>query len=147
MPSSPSIQLLSAIWNLWQSLAADGAARLRQECGIDLKAFIALGYLKVRSYQSAELADAMQMPRYEVSRLLGTLEEAGLISRERSSSDGRQVEIRLTPVGEATWLRGLQTVEAVTEPYLAALDSSKREDLILTLAGLIPVRVKENAHD
>lgn len=137
-PPSAAIQLLAAIWNLWQSLVADGAARLRSECGVDLKGFIALGYLQAQPYQSAELAAAMQMPRYEVSRLLGTLEAAGLVCRDRGGSDGRQVRVSLTPAGYAAWEKGLQIVEDVTAPYLASLDSAKREELVQTLAGLIP---------
>lgn len=134
-PSS-SIQLLAAIWNLWQSLAADGTARLRGECGLNLKSFIALSYLEGRAYQPAELADAMQMPRYEVSRLLGELEGKGYVQRLRHPADGRQINIELTPQGVAAWQAGIQTAEAVTEPYLAGLDAAKRADLILTLAGL-----------
>lgn len=134
---SPSIQLLAAIWTLWQSLAAEGAARLRQECGVDLRGFIALGYLQARSYQSTELADAMQMPRYEVSRLLSELENKGFIQRVRQQQDGRQVCVSLTPAGLAAWKMGLHTVENVTAPYLAGLDEARQQDLILTLVGLV----------
>lgn len=136
-PFSPSIQLLAAIWNLWQSLAADGAARLREEGGVDLKGFIALGYLQAQPYQSAELADAMQMPRYEVSRLLSNLEGKGFIQRLRQQKDGRQVQVRVTAAGRAAWEKGLHTVETVTAPYLAGLDSAQQQDLIVTLAGLV----------
>ncbi|MFC6592727.1 MarR family winged helix-turn-helix transcriptional regulator [Deinococcus lacus] len=139
MTSGPSysLQLLAAIWTLWQSLAADGAARLREECGLDLKEFIAAGYLRCRAYQPAELASDMQMPRYEVSRLLRSLEDKGFVGRTRRSTDGRQVTVQLTPSGHAAWERGIRTVEDVTEPYLSGLDAAKREDLMLTLAGLV----------
>lgn len=135
---APSIQLLAALWNLWQSLAQGGAARLREECGVDLKGFIALAYLQAQSYQSAELADAMQMPRYEVSRLLSDLERKGLIQRLRQQKDGRQVQVSLTAAGRTAWEKGLHTAENVTAPYLAGLDSAKQQELILTLAGLVP---------
>lgn len=137
--SSPSLQLLTALWNLWQSLAADGDTRLRVECGVDLKGFIALGYLQARPYQPAELAAALQMPRYEVSRLLGTLENSGLISRVRDGRDGRQVTVNLTQDGQDTWDRGLITVEDVTAPALAGLDRATLDHLIHTLTKLIPV--------
>lgn len=141
--SSPSLQLLTAIWNLWQSLAADGDTRLRVDCGVDLKGFIALGHLQVRPYQPAELAAAMQMPRYEVSRLLGTLEASGLISRVRNGRDGngrdgRQVTVNLTPEGQQAWDRGLNTVEDVTAPCLAGLDPASLDHLIQTLTKLFP---------
>ncbi|WP_291426916.1 MarR family transcriptional regulator [Deinococcus sp.] len=137
MTISPPIQLLVALWSLWQSLAADGAARLREESGLDLKEFIAAGYLQSRAYSPAELAVDLQMPRYEVSRLLGSLEEKGFVQRTRGLSDRRQVVVELTASGLAAWQQGLKTAEAVTEPYLSVLDRAKREDLILTLAGLV----------
>ena len=62
-------------------LAADGAARLREDCGLDLKEFIAAGYLQATPTQPAQLAAELQMPRYEVSRLLGSLEQKGFVQR------------------------------------------------------------------
>lgn len=137
MTTSPAIQLLTALWNLWQSLAADGAARLRDACGLDLKGFIALSYLQEHPYQPAELASALQMPRYEVSRLLGTLEAQGYLARSRARRDGRQVSVQVTDQGRLAWERGVQTVEAVTAPYLAHLGVTRRDELIQTLAGLV----------
>lgn len=134
--SSPSIQLLTAIWNLWQSLVADGAARLREDCGLDLKEFIAAGYLQARPTQPAQLAAELQMPRYEVSRLLGSLEQKGFVQRTRFQTDGRQVLVELTPSGLRAWETGLQTVQHVAEPYLSHLNDTKRQDLIATLASL-----------
>ena len=135
---SPSSQLLTAIWNLWQSLAADGAARLREECGLDLREFIAAGHLRSSPAHPAQLAADLQMPRYEVSRLLRGMEDKGFVQRTRERSDGRQVLVQLTPSGLNAWQIGYRTAEQVTEPYLAGLDDTRRQDLVATLASLTP---------
>lgn len=133
---SPSIQLLTALWNLWQSLAADGSARLREECGLELKEFIAVSYLQACPLHPAKLAQEMQMPRYEVSRLLGSLEEKGFVQRSRQQKDGRQVLVELTASGLSAWQRGLRAVERVTEPYLSCLTGPEQQQLILKLTAL-----------
>ncbi|WP_291432223.1 MarR family winged helix-turn-helix transcriptional regulator [Deinococcus sp.] len=137
MTVSFPIQFLSALWNLWQSLAAEVGARLREEAGLDLKEFIVAGYLQDGAASPTELAQNMQMPRYEVSRLLGNLEDKGYAKRTRSHADGRHVNVQLTETGYAAWERGIATIEVVTEPYLSGLDPARREDLMLTLAGLV----------
>lgn len=144
-PSSP-LELLTALWNLWQSLMADGAERLREECGLDLKEFIAASYLQAAPAHPAELAERMQMPRYEVSRLLRSLEDKGLARRTRDGVDRRQVVVELTPGGLEAWQRGLRTAEQVTAPYLAGLSEGQRQDLLLTLTRLTRPRQGE-LHD
>lgn len=136
-PFPESIQLLTAIWNLWQSLFADGAARLREDCGLDLKEFIAVCHLQAPAHP-ADLAQTLQMPRYEVSRLLKSLEEKGFVQRSRQQADGRQILVELTPNGLEAWQAGMQTVQHVTEPYLAHLNSTQRQELIQTLFSLNP---------
>lgn len=140
---APPIQLLTAIWNLWQSLAAEGTARLREECGLELKEFIAVSYLQAKPAYPAWLADEMQMPRYEVSRLLGNLEQKGFVQRTRDPADGRQVLVALTPDGLSAWQTGLRTTERITRPYLAGLGEQELRDLIRTLTNLAMTH-KEN---
>jgi DNA-binding MarR family transcriptional regulator/GNAT superfamily N-acetyltransferase len=47
-----------------------------------------------------QLRDALAMDAGQLSRLLAKLEQAGLLTRERSRSDGRRQTAQLTPAGE-----------------------------------------------
>jgi DNA-binding MarR family transcriptional regulator len=47
-----------------------------------------------------ELARRLQLAQSTVTELVGRAEDSGLVSRERSASDGRIAYLRLTPEGE-----------------------------------------------
>ncbi|KUJ77221.1 MarR family winged helix-turn-helix transcriptional regulator [Ruegeria profundi] len=54
-----------------------------------------------------ELKERLLLPQYGLSRMLGRIAEAGLITREEVENDGRGQTIKLTPKGlairEAMW--------------------------------------------
>ncbi len=52
--------------------------------------------------QPSELSDLQGIPRNNVSEILASLEEEGLVSRELHGSDRRRFVIRLTPQGRKT---------------------------------------------
>jgi DNA-binding MarR family transcriptional regulator len=60
-----------------------------------------------------ELAERLQMKHHGVVALLTRCEEAGLVSRRKSASDRREVEIHLLPLGEKrlAHLAGLHEAE------------------------------------
>lgn len=134
-----SIQLLEALWLLWQSLASEGEAALQHDLKLDLRSFIVLSHLQEHAYQSAELAAQLMLKRYEMSRLLGSLEQKGLITRTASTpGDRRRVTVTLTPSGRQAWQRGIQTAEQVTRQYLAHLTPSEIQALIGSLHAITP---------
>lgn len=55
-----------------------------------------------------ELASELNLARPTVSVVLGRLEISGLITRQRSTDNRRQVEIRATPAGRQLFTRSLQ---------------------------------------
>lgn len=133
-PFPPSILLLEALWLLWQSIAADGETQLHAELGLDLRAFIALSHLQARSFQPAELANALMLRRYETSRLLAQLEEKKLIQRVPGlNADGRRVTVSITPDGRALWQKGIGVASRVTEGHLSNLSDTDIISLIQTL--------------
>jgi DNA-binding MarR family transcriptional regulator len=77
----------------------------------------------------------LQLPN--LTKILNELDAAGLVKRNRSKSDGRAVEIVLTPKGQ----RLMKEAVALTEPYnrrmLAPLDASERTTLIALLNRLM----------
>lgn len=81
----------------------------------------------------ARLASRVQLSSATVSRIIDRLVRAGLVSRERGTSDRRRVWIRLTELGE-------ERFEALPKPLqeeflqrLGALPDEERKDLVVAL--------------
>lgn len=69
-----------------------------------------------------ELAERLQMKPHGMAALLSRCEEGGLISRTQSTTDRRQVEIRLRPASE----RILERLAALHEAELRSLKGTFR---------------------
>lgn len=57
-----------------------------------------------------ELAERLHLAQSSVTELVGRMEEAGLVRRERSDDDGRVTYLRLTDEGERRFARGFQNL-------------------------------------
>lgn len=66
----------------------------------------------------------------DVTRLITRLEKAGLVTRERSSSDRRIVTVRITPSGLERLDRLDAPLEALHGEQLAMLDEQEQQTLI-----------------
>lgn len=64
-----------------------------------------------------ELAERLQIKHHGVVALLTRCEEAGLVSRRKSESDRREVEVHLLPLGQ----KHLQRLAALHEAELRSL--------------------------
>jgi DNA-binding MarR family transcriptional regulator len=71
-----------------------------------------------------ELAERLQLAQSTVTELVDRAVDAGLLQRERSRDDGRVVDVRLTPEGEARLSSAFTTLE------------SERRDLVTALVNL-----------
>lgn len=70
-----------------------------------------------------ELADALVIERYNLTRLVDRLEQEGLVTRVRSSQDGRAAYVTITNAGRALRKRMWKIYEAaVKELFLAQFD-------------------------
>lgn len=122
---SPEVRVLVGCWEVWQALAGAGDEALRTAHGLNLREFIALSHVQGSGdgvCSPAELAAALGVPRYEVSRTLGRLEALGAVRRTRTGgTDARQVRVELTPHGAQLWEAALGTVQALVRPVLAPL--------------------------
>lgn len=79
------------------------------------------------------IAERLVEPTPGITRILGRLQKAGLITRARGINDARQVLVAITPRG-VTALAGCQsTVDPLDETCLATLD----EDELGSLLGLL----------
>src|ERR1700677_4054025 len=113
--------------------------KLRQQAlaGLSPAQASALGTVnRLASPTLGELAAAEQVQPPTVTRLVASLESAGLVAREADGVDRRVVRVRITAEGR----RRLQRIRTLKDAYLtrrlAALDPSER-DLTEALTGLL----------
>ncbi|HVX46400.1 MAG TPA: MarR family transcriptional regulator [Mycobacteriales bacterium] len=85
-----------------------------------------------------------QQPQ-SLTRVFTELEEAGLISRGRSDSDGRQAVLRLTAAGRAALTRDMRHRDAWLAAALGELTETEIE--LLRLAGRLMDRLADTDTD
>ncbi|WP_221088973.1 MarR family winged helix-turn-helix transcriptional regulator [Deinococcus aquaedulcis] len=127
-PPSPDLQaqplrFLAAYWGVWQVMSTRLHAALERQHSLDLRTFIALSYVQAGPITPAELARQLKVPRYEVARILRRLDDLHAIARRRDPGDARSHALHIEPLGQAIWASAMQTVQAVTAPALATLNT------------------------
>lgn len=83
-----------------------------------------------------ELAEAEQVRPPTMTRLVATLEEAGLVLRQADSSDGRVIRVRLSAEGRRTLLKIRSLKTAFLTRQLAQLSDEERQLLGRAVAVL-----------
>ena len=74
-----------------------------------------------------ELADALVIERYNLTRLVDRLEHEGLVTRARSAEDGRAAYVTITNEGRALRKRMWKVYEStVAELFLSQFDAAAR---------------------
>ncbi|MCW0232022.1 MAG: MarR family transcriptional regulator [Ferrovibrio sp.] len=115
------------------SLATRFSATLRQ-AGITLQDWRVLAALREKNGQRlTELAQRTSVEVSTLSRLVGGLEAAGMVSRGRDSDDARAIAIRLTPAGEAATAAltpAAQQLEGVAVAGLSAAEIAQLKALL-----------------
>jgi DNA-binding MarR family transcriptional regulator len=90
----------------------------------------------------ATVARALGFDRVTTLRIVRGLQARGLVARAPSTSDGRRLQLTLTPGGVATLTEGRKLVASVTERLMAPLAGDEREQFRHLLrklcAGLEP---------
>jgi DNA-binding MarR family transcriptional regulator len=104
------------------------ARRLRQEAGTDLSPSQTSALATIEHHgplTPSELASRERIQRPSVARLLGRLEESGLVTRTASLDDKRSALIAITPAGRTL----LATVRTRKDAFLSErLDALGAED-------------------
>lgn len=107
------------------SLAIRFSAALR-EADITLQDWRVLAALRERDGQRlTELAQRTSIEVSTLSRLVGALETAGLVSRGRDSGDGRAITIRLTAAGEDVTARLTPAAQQLETAAVAGLSDAE----------------------
>jgi DNA-binding MarR family transcriptional regulator/GNAT superfamily N-acetyltransferase len=81
----------------------------------------------------AELRTALAMDAGQLSRLLARLEQAELLTRERSQSDGRRQTVQLTPAGEQAFAQLDRRSAAEVGQLLDGLPEHDRRRLVAAM--------------
>ncbi|MFC3831826.1 MULTISPECIES: MarR family winged helix-turn-helix transcriptional regulator [Deinococcus] len=128
------LRFLTAYWGVWQSMSGRANADLAAH-GLDLRSFIALSYVQGSPTSPGELARVLDVPRYEMTRILDRLTALGTITRELDPTSARSRRLDVTPAGRAQWEAALQAVTATVDPALTSL-GSRLEPLTASLEHL-----------
>ena len=118
---------------------ARSARRLRQEAGTGLSPSLTAALATVERcgpLTPSELADAERVRRPTVTRMLGHLADAGLISRTPDPADGRSTLVAITPAGAALLAEGRTRKDAFLSERLDGLSPADRETLTRAAAIL-----------
>ena len=83
-----------------------------------------------------QLANALHLDASKVAYFLRDLDRDGLIERTRSKTDGRAVELRLTPAGEAHSRKAGEASARIEAPFDGILSAEEKDTLITLLMKL-----------
>ncbi|MEK9971097.1 MAG: MarR family winged helix-turn-helix transcriptional regulator [Ferrovibrio sp.] len=115
------------------SMATRFSAALR-EAGVALQDWRVLAALRERDGQRlTELALRTSIEVSTLSRLVGSMETAGLVSRSRDSLDARAIVIRLTPAGDSITIRLTPAALQLEATALAGLNDGEIAQLKMLL--------------
>jgi DNA-binding MarR family transcriptional regulator len=115
------------------------ARRLRQEAGTGLSPSLTAALATVARHgplTPSELADAERVRRPTVTRMLGHLEDDGLISRTPDPADGRSTLVAITPAGAELLAAARTRKDAFLSERLDGLSPADRETLARAAAIL-----------
>ncbi len=111
-PPAPLVQELSQLgYTLMRLLLAQAKEVFAQE-GLSLLQAEVLRLVKGGVNAPSRLAEHLEVQPSQVSHLLASLEEGGLLARELDPQDRRRVHLRLTP-------RGLEVAERLQAAWLS----------------------------
>lgn len=129
------LRFLTAYWGVWQALSGRVNAELHG-LGLDLKSFIALSYVQGAPTSPGELSRVLDLPKYEVTRVLDRLSGLGAITRDSDPANARSRRLDVTPEGQRLWHTALHAVSALVSPALSAL-GPHLEPLTISLETLV----------
>ena len=118
----PSLRFLHAYWQVYRALAARVEDGLQARHGLDLRDLIALGQLLEPGCRTpSDLARALSLPKYVVSRTLERLNALDALTHSPDPQDARRQLYTLTPAGHALLERALVSVDQQVGPLLDEL--------------------------
>ena len=127
-PPAPLVEELSHLGYALMHLLLQRAKEVFAKEGLSLLQAEVLRLVREGVNAPSRLAEHLEIQPSQVSHLLASLEEAGLVERRLDSEDRRRVLLRLTPKGEKAQERLKEAWLAAYSQYLARLNP---EELLL----------------
>jgi MarR family transcriptional regulator, lower aerobic nicotinate degradation pathway regulator len=125
--------LLGRLGYLFKGRAIDAV----EEAGFSLYDYSVLALLAEEARETqATIADALGVDRSQLVGVLDSLEQRGLVERQRDPNDRRRHLVSMTPEGRKQLARLRSIVDRVKEELLAPLDAEQRASLQELLVAL-----------
>jgi DNA-binding MarR family transcriptional regulator len=112
-------------------------SRVAAEHDVSLTQFRMVAILRDRTPTMAELADFLGLERSSVSGLIDRAARRGLVQRTASRSDGRAVQVSLTPDGQRLAGRVRAEVAGLIAPMTGALTPAEQKRLTQLLDKML----------
>lgn len=141
-PGTPaaSIGVITRIWRIGKILS-DERRRTLARLGIDAATLDLLSTLRRAGepyrLTAGEIAERSLVSAGAISQRVARAERDGLVTRERSGTDGRQTHVTLTESGHALIERSVDGLLRHEESLLSALTPDQRDGLSATLRRLL----------
>lgn len=108
-----------------------------EEAGFDAYHYSVLATLGEGAHEAqATIADALGLDPSRLVALLDSLEDRGLVERQRDPHDRRRHVVRITAAGKRELVRLREIVSRLEDDFLAPLDPDDRATLHSLLLGL-----------
>ncbi|WP_448569638.1 MarR family winged helix-turn-helix transcriptional regulator [Thermus sp.] len=121
-PPAPLVEELSRLGYALMRLLFARAKEVFAKEGLSLLQAEVLRLVKEGASTPTQLAEHLEVKPSQVSHLLASLEEAGLLEREADPQDRRRVLLRLSPKGEEAQARLKEAWLAAYSQHLGRLD-------------------------
>jgi DNA-binding MarR family transcriptional regulator len=114
------------------------------DCGIRLSRLHIGIMVRINEKSStiSDIASSFLMPKSQISNLITSMVNAGLLERARSSQDRRVTDICLTPKGQAIFDQCDKHLKDNVRKILASLTSKELEELLESLIILKKIGTK-----
>ena len=84
-----------------------------------------------------ELARLMWMPKYSMTKIIDSLEENGLVVRQRVDEDRRAILIKVTSQGLEFMEKNLTNHDVLWQSVIDSLEKSEQEELLRLMQKMV----------
>ena len=136
------LELLNALTLMGKVLINPDLVQLSRAEGITQQRIPLLYTLSLRdSWSLKDLSDALAVSSSNLSTMVDSMYQSGLVSREPDTDDRRRISVRLTEEGQKLLACMTRAFLAPLQSWIGELSDEDRrrlKDAVLTIRGLLP---------